>query len=630
MFCKNCNNQIPDGSQFCSVCGAKQDESTPVTEEIGATTVLNEEMGVAENSNEVTNEQPFENESDKSKFNFKDLLFTVKESFLKHTKIWIGAVAVLLALVIVFNLAAISGFCVKLFGSDAKYAQYVEKKAAEETIDATSAFYGALRDIADTNYKAEVEVGLNISKNAIKDFEDMTDIELDWLKKLSVFASANVKKDAASAEFGVKLGSSDVISAETILDIAGKKLFVGLTNLSKNYLSTDIAIPEGFSLDMIADFAKELPSEAKFKKMLDKYVDIAIEQIDDVSEDKDTIKAGDIEQKVTASKMKIKEKTSLDIIIAVLEEARNDKDIKALIQDFVKTAKKQPALSGQTKELNADEVYENFVLRIDTALENFKSQKDALTENETLYVIITYIDSEHKVVGREVKMPQGDSNVTVSSYVTPHKGDKFALKYEADGMKITGEGKDKDGVITGEFNFFGNSQGLNFSYFSVELEKFDTNAFAKGELKGTVIITPNNALGAFAGISGMSALSLISDGIELVFDAGLEKGKIEFNILKDDDLYAGIEMKYDSGKGSGVKIPSDKKTFSAEEVEYFLDTLNFDKITKALKKAKVDSDIIETVENLLNGIKEGNLSSFGSFSSTPDYYSDYSDYEWDY
>lgn len=589
MICKNCNNQIADDSQFCPECGA--DLSEVATEAATEETVVNEAVPETEG---------------KGKFDFNNIVPKVRESLKKHTKFWIGGVAVLLALLIVFNLSGIVGFFVKLFGSDEAYVQYVEEKTVENIVDAGSSIYGSLLDVVDMNYGAEVEVDIDLSKDAIKALEDATDMDLKWLSDLGMFMSTNVKKDAASTNFGVTLGNKDLINVEAIIDVAGKQAFVGLLNLSDKYLTTgEIELPEEFSLDMVADLAKALPSEAKINKLLDKYLKLAIEQIDDVSEDKETIKAGDIEQKVTASKIKIKQDTVLDIGIAVLEEVKEDKEIKGILIDLINAVKKQEALSELVGEIDADETYDSFISMIDMTLEGLKAEKDAITENSVVCVIVDYIDGNHEIVGREIKVPAGEENATVFSYVMPHKGNKFAFKLEASGMKITGEGKDNDGVITGEFKISAAGEGLNLSICTIKLDKFDTDALTKGEIKGTVTICPNKTIGSALGSVAGTAASILANDVELVFDAGLEKGSVEINILQKDEFYAGVTIKYSTGKGDGVKIPSDKKTYELEEAADFFEELDFNKIVKALKKGKVDEDIVEMVEEAIESIEDG-------------------------
>ena len=616
MFCKNCNNQIADDSQFCPECGA--DLSEAVEEQ-----KTNEAEAPAEETVETA---PVQEAAEKSgKFDFNQIVPKVRESLKKHTKFWIGGVAVVLALLIVVNLSGITGFFVKLFGSEESYVQYVEDKTVESVVDAGTSVYGTLLDVVDMNYGAEVEVDIELSKDAIKSLEDATDMDLEWLSNLGMFMSTNVKKDAASANVGVTIGNNDLINVEAIIDVAGKQAFVGLLNLSDKYLTTgEIELPENFSLDIVADLAKALPSEAKVNKLLDKYLKLALDQIDDVSEDKETIKAGDIEQKVTASTVKIKQKTVLDMGIAVLEEAKEDKEIKGIIVDLIKAAQKQEMLKDYVGEIDADEAYESLVAMLDTTLEGLKAQKDAIQDNTTVCVIVDYIDGNHKIVGREIKVPAGEENKTVFSYVIPHKGSKFAFKAEASGLKITGEGKDNNGVITGEFKVSAAEEGMALSICTIGLEKFDTDALTKGEIKGTVTISPNKAIGSALGSFGSSAIgsiaSILEFDLQLVFDAGLDNGTIEINALEKDEFYAGITLKYKSGKGDGVKIPSDKKTCTIEEMDEYLESLDFDKIVKALKKGKVDSDIIDMVEQALEGIEEGGFDISGLLgSSVPDF-----------
>ncbi len=585
MLCKNCGKEILDDAQICPECGT--DLTAPETEQ-KEDAVISEQPVADAPETTTNNENAAGSEDIVSK-----LLGFVKG----HKKVLIGIGAALLALILVCNLSNIAGFFVKAFGSEADYFRYVEEKALDDYTETLTNTYGTYLDILDCNYGYEMDVELELGKEALSLIEDSTDMDMKWLNDIAVAFAANMKNDMAQANVIFEIDGKEIIDADAIVDIKNGDIFLALLNLSDKYLTISDMMPTdenaamgaAVSTEMITKIVDKLPSEKKMNKLINKYLKIALDQIEDVSESKETLKIGDIEEKVTALKFKCKEKTVLNMGIAVLEELSNDKDVKNIIEDVA------AVLADEGLIESTDGIYDSFLGGIDMALTELEDMKDGELSKDNMLVLTDYVNSKHEIVGRSIKVGEEE----VLSYATAHKGSKFEFEFKAGELKLTGAGKDKSGKIDGEFKLSADGKKM----LDIVVSDFDTDKIKDGKISGTFKVDPTaNMYSELMGNdSGM--LAALNLEFEFIIDADNESGEIEVNLIENDELFVGVVLTYDSGNGDKVSAPSDKDQVEMEEFDEWVASLDFEKIIKALEKADVDKDIIEYVEDFIDNIE---------------------------
>lgn len=125
--------------------------------------------------------------------------------------------------------------------------------------------------------------------------------------------------------------------------------------------------------EMLDEVKNTLPDAKTVDKVLNTYVDVAFDNISDVSKSSDKIEAEDVSQSVTALTTTLDGQYAYDTAYEMLETLKDDENIKEIIE-------------------NIDEAsYDEFRDSISDTLDSLKDEKDSIDDVEgsadlTLYV----------------------------------------------------------------------------------------------------------------------------------------------------------------------------------------------------------------------------------------------------
>ncbi len=662
MICKNCGNPLADGAAFCGSCGTPVEQPVaeqPVTEQPVAEQPVAEQpageqfFNLADNGNTEAQVQYYSAEESAAFETPKKKSFWSK---LKRKRVILPAIALALAAVIVFNLGWIKGFYMKNFASDKSYSVYVEKKEAANYADYASSFYGIIYDALDFDNYTEGEMKLNINSDALGMAQGVFGAGgnqyVEMLEKLAIKYTQNVKDGVNSSVISLNLGNQEILKIEGIMDVIKDEMYVGLGQLSNDYLKVD-----GLYNNIYGDnFAKVqqiyskvfsgkgglqklLPSEKTVNNLLDKYIGIAFDALEGVEKYSENVTVGETSQKLTVLEYNFTEKNLYNIAEAVLAEAVKDKEIKKIVEnaaDYIASLD----LSEFGAEIDSSE-FENAYTEMQSAMQNalqeIKTQKaGAGTSNGV--IVRSYVSGSNDVVGRVIEV-EGQE---VFGYVTVQKGKSF--EYELftpqDVLTIYGAGTKNGDVVTGEYEI--GVKGKN--YVIIELEKFNLGKLSKGELKGTLRVKPSSEAMDLLGEEA-SMVTMMDPAIELVFNTSGKSSKVDINLITSGEMVFGFSLSSSSSDAKKLSKPSDSNVVDANNSNNAIDwveNLNYNKIAEALEKADAPSELVnaikeavEKIPSLIKGLENGiDLPSFGGSIADSDVFSedyadsfDYSDYE---
>ena len=443
MFCNHCGSEVKDDAVFCSNCGKQ------LLTDSEADVLADEKTADAEVEPQAEVQQDGEGSSQFAQVQFDKPVKKSKKPFV----LAIAAVAVaLLVLFGVSNLGTVQGFFVKSFGSDADYLKFVEKKAFNTYTDDISNSYGKLFEQED-KAASKTEFKLNASDKAISMAESFledeldVDMDLDWINTISVNMDAVQKEKLSQLIASVCVDDKEIVSLDFINDADKQEIFVALLGLSDKYLtastdSGDVGVSANYlttALYTDPELKKALPSDEEIDNLLDKYIKIAIDNLDDVSKETDTIEVDGIEQKVTVLELEIDMDVVVEIAEDILKEVKNDKELEEYINDIADYLEKNDLVD------DAGDAYDEFVDLIDDGLDELE---DLDYDNETIINLVDYVNSKHEIVGRKLEVFDEE----IISCVVARKGKKFAAEIEMPSVKIQGSGTEKNDVINGEFS----------------------------------------------------------------------------------------------------------------------------------------------------------------------------------
>lgn len=638
MFCNNCGNQIPDGVQFCGNCGTpvKLNAESPVQTvqettylggqeatafDSGATTVLSDmtfpgDIYQQEQNNAQSADNAFYatqtsadmgvnnpyNQANNAGYNqggFYEPTFEQKPKKKGKTGLIVGiaaAVAVVaVGLAVVLNFSWIQGWFIKTFSSDEKYFQYVEYKAFSESVDDVSKVYGKYSEALGKPMTANGNVGFNISDEALDLLADAIGekIDLDFIKDINFDFKSAVDGGKQNIGMTVNIGDNEIVDFDSVIDMKNQEIFVGLLNLSDKYVKLSdggagASVNSASTMLIDGEFTKCLPNEEELNKLLKKYLKLAIDNLDNVSKSSETLDIDGVKQKVTVLEFELNQENVAEVAVVVLKELKDDKDFKGYVENIDKY------LEDEIEGYEGGEIYDELVDAIDDAIDELKD----FDGDDELLTLVDYVNSNHEVIGRSIEI-EGEE---VLYYATARSGKKFAFEAECAVVEMTGSGTDVRDVINGEYTITVDGKDV----LDIALKNFNIAKADDGVIKGSVALTPDADFLEEVldiGSSDLAAISLLDPGIEIVLDTNEKSSKITLNITSKGETFVGLVLSGNSSDKASIKKPSDSKVVEVEDVSEWIESLDFDKLVKALEKSKLPDELVTMAETALEQLE---------------------------
>lgn len=554
MFCGKCGNPLNDDVKFCPKCG----------------TAIN---------------------AGKKKFIIASALCTCI------------CICIIVAAGIAFQVSArVSNLWHRQFSSPEKYYQYVEGKAAKNAYDTAGELYSALLleslNLYDKSVNASLSVELSDDGQELLSLAGLSGVDMSWLQQGEARADLSIKDSLLRFGLGASVNKNDLISGNMVMDLDQEEAYFQIPDLTKTCLGIyirDCISPNDYwrfeeFLDLQAsskDLQEALPSEKDFKKLLEKYTDIAIGCINDVSMNKGkTLKAGGIQQSCTELIVTIDSSTAQDIAEAVLTEMKDDKELKNLIVDI-----------AEANGYDGDDAYDSFQDNIERSLGDLQ-----YVSMGTEIVQKVYVDGIGEIKGRATELPMNGSDMTIK-ILAPEKGGEIGVEAsaEADGqsIEISGSGKKKQDKITGDFNLRYNGASI----LDIKANKLNITDFTRGRLNGEIEISASPAIssllmGAYGPMEYARAMSMITD-LKAIIKAKSSKDSANYDvniIYKDQDI-ATIGLSTEIGNGSKASVPDDVIMLETSgDLQDWLSQMEWDALVTRMEDADFPLDLINMVE----------------------------------
>lgn len=601
MFCENCGTQLQDSDKFCPKCGTpapvpadpvkgEATQSTDIPVEQTDVTEQKDSSGKPENNVPAATTDSAEKGNEKPKSNMVKVLIIAG-----------AAVAVVFAAIIA-NASRISNFVHKTFSSPEKYYQYVEKKNAEELAEIVGDIYKYYvldrKDAFQTTSNAKLALELGEGGQDILELSGLAGVDLSWLKSASADASVTVNGDKIGMNITTAVNKDDILSLVMAMDMGTGVAYLQIPELTDKYIGLDLEEIMGSSYvdDMLDDWedAREeydelfdvLPSQAKLEKLLNKYLKIALNCVEDVEEKSKVLKVEGINQKCTVLKVTLDNRTLAEIFGSILDEAEYDETLEALIVDVVEA-------SGE----DGDDAYEEFLDELEDLYRSFKNARGM----EDI-VMTVYVDNKGNVVGREL-----DADGVTVALLMPEKGNKFGYEFSvksgSDKYALTGSGKRSGNKIDGDFSARYNGTSI----LGITASKFDLETFKRGQLNGRLDVSLGSGIGKVAG--SVAGLSVLQD-MKFVLKSKTSGHSVEYSlgVIYDDEDMGTLIVSADKKRASGIKTPNKKNVvFVEDEIDFadWLEEIVWDKVVARLEKTDLPKDAIDFVEDFGEAVEDG-------------------------
>lgn len=566
MFCNKCGKPIEEGQTICPECAALEAQDT---------FELNQPVG--------------------------------KKTKKRNWKLPV----ILTSVVLVLAAAAVLvwGFFISgTFLPAQNYMMKVEEKAVSESLSSVGKVYGTFMSAKPSENElktgAKADVHLLLGEEVIEMIESYAaergeDADLSFLSDIAIDLETAMEGKFTQMNMGIGLNNKSVLTMSMLTNMQDMEMYFGLPELSDTFMKIKPEMPDNSGypgaavvptvdyeeiLEMVEQMQEVLPSEETFTALLEKYILLVLEQIEDAEKETETVKVGDAEQKLNVITVKLSEKDALKIAKAVLKEAKGDKDLKKILQD----------IGDYAEEVGSDtideDLYDSFKAGIESTLESIDYAMEDASNKATLE-IKTYVNNKMEIVGRSIKEKESGMKV---SYVTVWQGKNFGFEAKlADQIEIKGEGTKNKGVISGEYELVVNDEEM----LTVEISDYDEKKAEEGYPTGTLLIKPSEELldSALGSASSVASLLLDDLAVELKFNTSETKADTSIKLLTGDKLLFGITASMEN-KEIAVEEPEKYITVNGEaDLEQWAQNIDLDSLLQKLEDAGVPADLVKNL-----------------------------------
>lgn len=677
MFCGKCGAAVPDGAAFCGSCGAPLSAPAPVAPAAQPVQPAPVQMPVqppvqapvqppVQETQPVVAapvqpvEPPVAQPAPVQPVAFADPFAPAQPEPAKPKKKGKGLVTALIALVAA---AAVFVTCIagplwlgwfpntkltkqitKWFGSEDAYMSAVEAETVETLSDTISKGYGNAINgykemLAGDKYSSttlSLEVGDAVREMLASAIPETDGVDVEQLLSLldgtSLTIAGGKAEDVFQIAVGVGLGGQNILDAAMILDMVNMEAYAAIPTLSDLYLDisqifdeVDLNSADLAAVEQLSGVIDALPSEEVVNKLLSKYIQLALDQFDDVSKDSDTIEVGGIEEKVTVLKTKITAKAIEKAGEAILDAVKDDKDIKDIL---IKLGNAIGELNGE--EGYGEELYEQFSAAIDggeassvqargtgTALggaydteadDSYRDEPPSVSasedEVEEPYVVLTnYVNGSHEIIGRKLSTHSDGEKQDIVYYATTKKGNDFAFVLEAQGIElIRGKGTNNKGIINGTYDITDGMEEDPQVVATVKVSDFNTNGIKEGNLKGSFTVTLSedimeqliDELDLPADVT--SALSLLDCSLQIDVETSVTGGYIRIALSNGNKTLLGVKIE-STISDEKVSVPEADQVVDIDNINQWLESIDVGDLVNNLKKAGFPSDLLDMLED---------------------------------
>lgn len=508
-----------------------------------------------------------------------------------------GAVVIIVLVLVLCNIKVAANFFRRTFSSPENYYHYVEKKTVEDASADFAEMYGRyFLDNLDTSGKtvsAQIDVKMGESGQDLLELADLAGVDLSWLESASLAMDSSASKEAVSLGLKAALNGVNIISGNIVVDLEEEALYLQLPEVNERYMGVEFDTSDLGDIEEMWEMYEILervcPDQKKAEQLVNRYFTTAIDCVDDVTKKKGVLEAEDIEQKCTVLTVTLDEETAQKVMIAILTQMKDDKDIEGIIKNVM--AEETLVEELYLDDMSPEEAYDEFQDWIDEELEYMEDYDDYSDDKIKMRV---YVNNKGEIVGRTISVDD-----TTIKMLMPEKGKKFGYElsykdsYYDESMAITGTGTRSGDKIDGEFALEYN----DISMADISVEDFNTQDARKGMINGKMTWKISDDIEDYTGhIDGMSMIQKITVTTDFKSDKNSSKCNMGIS-MKDKSLFE-VAISYSEEKGYKGANPGNDAVMIEDEddlIKWGKD-FNLSRLTDALKKANVPSEVTDSLE----------------------------------
>lgn len=603
MFCPNCGKTVPDGAKFCGSCGhALMDAAAlnteaqqppkpaqpepPVRQSFFPQDDAASANGAGQGSDTIrqTIDRSFEEQPGQDWNSGYSAPPEPPKPPKKKKGLLIGgiiaAVVIIAAVAVALNFKFVSNAVMRSFASPESYYRHVEKQSMGDVIDSgTSIYDNTLMDnLAADQRTVTSDTTITVGEPVRELVESLTGQDMDWLETVNLNEIITLEDGKLGVNLDASLNGVAIATAEIVTDEGD--IYFRVPEIRDDYALIDqrTMAMQGVNMGtqsalttLLQDSSDLLPESDRLSKVLNRYVEVIVDNIEDVEKGSDTLEAGSVSQKYTTLSIHLEGDDLARIIEALCTTALEDDDLKEILGAAAETAGSDP-----------DDVWEELVDELEYAMDNADRIADRVELDMTVYV-----DGKGDIRGRTVVI----NDYMKLEYAAPEDGSKYGIRLavsqdDYEQFVFEGDGKNKEG------SFEMAVEGLHI--LDVSATDFDRDDLKNGYLNGSFDISlssfVSNQLGSELDIGGLRGLDLRDIHLLLDSSASKDKSNIALRLMLGDEEYLAVTLDTKASGGGKVDVPAD--SMSAESWVQKINATNLDSILDHLEDAGVPDNLL--------------------------------------
>ena len=425
--------------------------------------------------------------------------------------------------------------------------------------------------------------------------------DISWLQEINLGMEMHYSEGRIQEIISLGLSGKHILSGVLMNDTMNNTIYMGVPELNEQYLGVSLEGMSNMATGMAAQYTEllgALPTEEALNTLLTRYLNIALEVLEDPTTAEETLSHGGISQKVTATTHNILADQLMEMAERALNTVQTDAELEKMLDAISQYANEQGR--QEAEELGTTwydvDLYQQLLDEIPEALENIANQKESLNEND--YMRITVYDADGKTVGLRVQIQDGHEKESLYGYCIA-SGDQTALVVNVnDTLRFEGTGTNKKNILNGKYTLF--NEEMEVAY--VQVVDFNASELAKGNLEGKLKLSLSND--AIEEAIGPSALLTSATVLEIVMDTEETKSSLELNLYSGSAFIVGVSLQTETMSAGGIVLPSQYVDMTdANQLQQWSENIQYATVLQNLRNAGVPEELVAILEENLEGLQ---------------------------
>lgn len=507
--------------------------------------------------------------------------------------------------------------------TEKEYMLLIEKHSIEGAVGALMDVLGAAGSTSTIpeSFAADVDLGVRFGDEMLELLQGYLpegSFDISALEKIGMEMDVNAQKDLYQMVIGLGINDKKLADVDLIMDMAAMTIWLGLPGLSEQYVKVEIedifqdvpALPNvndkvtvspdygefsratveatpnyGYGMPVwMSVIPQILPDPEKLEPLLNKYIGIMLENIQNVKRENVQLEMDGAKQDAVVMTYTITQEDLANMLLAVMKAAKDDTQVKALVDELGTELNAIAAEHGQSDPVDLWAELKSF---LEEGIAYFEEYDEY---NEGNYIVITTsLNKKNAVIGRSVTVATDNDDTMSLTYltVTDEQVSNFDLRltsyaysasmrpgdsepnYEKFKNEIILQGHSDlvDGAaVSGSYTLRMADDEDQWDIVTVEFEDMS-------ETTGTVTIEPSAEL--MRRLFGADAAAL-----DFALRLKVQGDAVAIDLLLNDELLIGLDLSASQKTAGQIQKPTNAVDINSVGMQTIIDSIDLETLVE--------------------------------------------------